>query len=454
MAPETNQNTQTADPYAAIATPASQNAAAPAASADPYASIATPVDQGAATSPANPNSTTLGSLGEEVKGLGSEFVDQAKNLAMQLPPVLHGDVSRGAASLLPPAYTQAVQGVEELPDTLKAYEKARAQGKSPVDAAAAASGVQQAKVSAVTAIENRLAEFKTNPSRATGRAIADLIPFILTLGGGAEVDGVAAASKAAAPAANAVEDTSALQKYLVNPFKRAIASPAAKGEQVATDASTVAAKKVAGSNSLLNVNDVQTPLAEAKSLYQMVDKAAGTNLDDMYTKLANAQDRAMQTISGSHEEAVELAKVKAQEEAIAEVKQRAADAGVKDVDQTLAQADKKFTEAQANKEFNYKFSKAVEGKSSIGVPESVKTEDAIRIVREMTEPTVKYPTPRAYQTTMGKAGADKLLKDLYAARDAGKVAVDLRKIRNYVGGAALGTAASAGIYEAGKDSGH
>jgi hypothetical protein len=387
-------------------------------------------------------------LGEEVKGLGSEFVDQAKNLAMQLPPVLHGDVSQGAASLLPPAYTQAVQGVEELPDTLKAYEKARAQGKSPVDAAAAASGVQQAKVNAVTAIENRLAEFKTNPSRATGRAIADLIPFIMTLGGGAEADSAAAASKAVAPAA--VAEPSVIQKYLVNPFKRAIASPEAKGTQVATDASTAAAKTASGGRSLLNVNDVQTPLAEAKSLYQTVDKAAGTNLDDMYTKLANAQDRAMQTISGSHEEAVELAKVKAQEDAIAEVKQRAADAGVKDVDQTLAQADKKFTEAQANKEFNYKFSRAVEGKSSIGVPESVKTEDAIRIVRDMTEPTQKYPTPRAYQTTMGKAGADQLLKDLYAARDAGKTAVDLRRIRNYVVGGAGTLLAGTGIYEAGK----
>ena len=261
---------------------------------------------------------------------------------------------------------------------------------------------------------------------------------------------IAGAEPGAAATTAADEAPSMFQRYIVNPFRRAIASPSAHGDAVATEAATAGTKAAlnTGARGLLNPLDVETPYAAAKNLYRTVDKAAGTNFDDLYTKLSNAQDRVMETTDGSVEEAKALADVKRQEDVIAQAKQRAADAGVKNVDQVLAQADKKFTEAQANKEFNFKIKSAVSGHAASGAPETVSVDQAISIARKMSEPTIKYPTPRLYQTTAGETGANNLLKNLYAAKKAGQTAVDMRVLRNWVIGGAAAIGADEAVHRA------
>ena len=66
----------------------------------------------------------------------------------------------------------------------------------------------------------------------------------------------------------------------------------------------------------------------------------------------------------------------------------------------------------------------------------------------MSEPTIKYPTPRLYQTTAGETGANNLLKNLYAAKKAGQTAVDMRVLRNWVIGGAAAIGADEAVHRA------
>ena len=281
----------------------------------------------------------------------------------------------------------------------------------------------------------------TEGARPGGNLATPLVRQGLTAG--AALLGAKAAGAEGAAAGTADEAPSAFQRLIVNPFRKLIATPSDAGDIVETAKGTAGTRAAlqTGNRSLLAPMEVNTPYAAAKNMYRTVDTAAGTNFDDLYTKLANAQDRAMQTVDGSAEEAKALADVKTQEDVIAQAKQRAADNGVKNVDATLAQADAKFTEAQANKEFNYKFQNAISGDVAHGAAETVDVDKAISIARKMSQPTVKYPTPRLWQTSAGKAGADRLLTNLYAAQKAGERAVLLHTVKAWVGGvggAALG----------------
>lgn len=247
-----------------------------------------------------------------------------------------------------------------------------------------------------------------------------------------------AADAAAAPAT----DTTLFQRTIMNPFRKLIAGPAKRGDIAETEAATAGVKSVLGTGGTktlaLGIDPAPADLA-ASGLYQKVDQAAGTDLKVQYQKLANAQDRVMQTVDGSAEEAKALSDVKAQEDVIAQIKQRAKEANPNlDIDATLAQADKKFTEARANAEFNYKFQSALKGDVRPGAEPLVDVDKAIAVAKKMTQPTIKYPTPRLYQTTIGEAGANNLLDKLYAAKKLGEHAVTMRTVRNWVlGGAAV-----------------
>jgi hypothetical protein len=178
--------------------------------------------------------------------------------------------------------------------------------------------------------------------------------------------------------------------------------------------------------------DVETPYADAKKLYGTVDDAARTDFKALYDKLDGAQDAARQALSGSPEEAKAQLAVKNAEDAITDAKKIAANSGVPDVDKTLAQADKKFTETQANKDFNSRWSKVISGNVAHGAPETIDVNQGIKVLEDMDKPN-KYGLRRLQQTSLGPEGAKQLKQVLYDAQKAGEKAMSDRALRTKMG---------------------
>jgi hypothetical protein len=447
------QQTGTApDPLAQLGTPATPSAPA----ADPLAAIGTPATPPPAAAATQSSDNLTGRIVEGAR----QFAAPIANLVASAvkPPessteqIIHGVTGPGgliayrqARNLINAAKNVVEAGPEAYENAVKDYKQAhddfvnedyRGAASSAASLATDAAGI----VDPTAASAARDARELTEGARPGANLATPLTRQILTAGG-ALAGGAAASGEDAA--AGAAETPRALRRLIVNPFRKLTATPTAAGEAAETEAATAGVKSVLGSKGTGTMAlgmDVETPYTAAKNLYRTVDKAAGTNFDSLYTQLANAQDRVMEELDGSVGEAKALADVKTQEDQIAQAKQRAAAAGVKNVDQVLAQADAKFTEAQANKEFNFKFKDAMNGDIRPGAQPTVDVDKALSIAKKMTQPTIKYPTPRLYQTTIGKAGANTLLDNLLAAKKAGEKAVELRTIRNWT----LGAAATAG----------
>ena len=225
---------------------------------------------------------------------------------------------------------------------------------------------------------------------------------------------------------------------LTNPFKAKLkaqmATPEAVGEAASQPIAQAGVKSAAPTvgASLRSGIDVEKPLAAAKKLYQVVDDAAKTDFKVLYDKLDAAQDAARIAAPGSPEEAVAQRNIKAVEDSITEHKAIAEKSGVPNVDKTLAQADAKFAETQANKDFNSKFfgnQSVVSGNVAHGVPEKIDVDAAIKTLENFDKPN-KYGISRLQQTSLGKDGAFKLKQYLYDAQKAGQTALDSRALRN------------------------
>jgi hypothetical protein len=282
------------------------------------------------------------------------------------------------------------------------------------------------------------------------------LPEALKTGAGVAVGGEALSAAADAVAAPA-GSTEGLMTRLTNPFRKLIqtqtASPAAAGEAVSQPIAQAGVKATAPTvgASLRSGIDVETPLAAAKKLYQTVDDAAKTDFKVLYDKMDAAQDAARIAAPGSPEEAVAQRNIKATQDSIDEHKAIAARSGVPNVDKTLAQADAKFAETQANKDFNSKFfgsQGVISGNVAHSVPEKIDVDAAIKTLENFDKPN-KFGISRMQQTSLGKDGAFKLKQVLYDAQKAGQTAMDSRALRNTVlklvgiGGGVATTAAGA-----------
>lgn len=254
----------------------------------------------------------------------------------------------------------------------------------------------------------------------------------------------------------------AIKNIKTNPFRKAAQSvqdtvqsltapPQAAGEAVSqpiAQAGVQASAPPVG-QSLRSGIDINTPLAAAKTLYKTVDDAAKTDFKALYDKLDAAHDAAREAGIGTPEEARAELAIRNTQNAIDDAKKVAAQSGVANVDQTLAQADKKFGETQANKDFNKVFfgsPSVVEGNVAHGAPETIKIDGAIRVLENMDKPN-RFGISRLQQTSLGPQGAFRLKQALYDAKKAGQKAMDARALRNLmlkVSGAAVGTALGVG----------
>lgn len=259
---------------------------------------------------------------------------------------------------------------------------------------------------------------------------------------GATVGAGVGATVAAVPAA-----VSAVKNLSMNPFRRAAqavketmqgvtASPVVAGEAAAQPIAQEGVRAIAPpvGQSFRSGIDVNTPLAAAKTLYKTVDDAAKTDFKALYDKLDAAQDAAREAGIGTAEEAKAELAIQNTRAAIDDAKQVAVKSGVPDVDKTLAQADAKFAETQANKDFNSKFfgsQSVISGNVAHGAPETINVDAALRVLENMDKPN-RYGISRLQQSSLGKQGAFKLKQVLYDAQKAGQKAMDTRILRNTI----------------------
>lgn len=413
-------------------------------------------DQAAPSSPAAPaaNFPEIGNQQADfTRGLVGELYNQAKNLAGSIvPPALHGDTSQGAASFLPPAYTQAVKGVEQLPDEYRAYEQARASGKSPLEAFGAASGVTQAKQSTIKALESRIKEFKTDPSKANGKALADLAPVLMSfVGAPGEIDAVAPAEAApeATAAAEGPAQPSITQKVLQGSD---VAQPLVK--QAFREGATASAEDAGVADKTLPqthaqpvrtlLDDPIQNLAETeRATYDTLNQAAGTDLKSLVDHAEEVQDALDDPTNIANRSALQT-DLKTTQDAIAQGQAQAVKNGVSPDMLTKAQAMTQQRYAmQTLKQKVFNNEAVVKGNLLHGTPEEINVDAAIRNAENLNKPSRFAPegTPTRLQQALGEDGANNLLKKLYTAQKTGKSAVKVRTAAEWIAGALGGAAA-------------
>jgi len=342
---------------------------------------------------------------------------------------------------LPPV--QLADSVKQILPLVDAYEKARAKGAPISDAINAVNDAAKQHTSNIIQIAPVVEAFKANPTRETARALTDAAALAASMfvGGGPEAAAAVPEEAAAvAPAAAPAAESEGLLTRLTNPFKAKLkaqmATPEAVGEAASQPIAQAGVKSAAPTvgASLRSGIDVEKPLAAAKKLYQVVDDAAKTDFKVLYDKLDAAQDAARIAAPGSPEEAVAQRNIKAVEDSITEHKAIAEKSGVPNVDKTLAQADAKFAETQANKDFNSKFfgnQGVISGNIAHGAPETINVDNAIKTLENFDKPN-KFGVSRLQMTSLGKDGAFKLKQVLYDAQKAGQTAMDARTLRNTI----------------------
>ena len=172
------------------------------------------------------------SLSEMGKGAASELWGTAKGTVTGSVPV------------------QAVQELAQIPAEYRAFAQARKQGKGYLESAKAAAAVIQQKNDAVAALKDRVKEFSTNPNRALGKAIVDLIPVALgatSLVGAPEAAAGTAAETATAETATAeaVAPEAAQEAEAAGVPKPGIIKQVLKGEKVAQQPAQTALRTAA-----------------------------------------------------------------------------------------------------------------------------------------------------------------------------------------------------------------
>ena len=356
-------------------------------------------------------------------------------------------------SQLPPV--QLLDATKQVLPLINVYEKARAGGASVPDAIKASDAVARQHFDVSQKIQAAEAAYRANPTRETARAVADASALAATIFGGGEAAAAEATPEEAAATAGRMTEASAPEPILRNPWRqpnvirRSVASPEAAGDTASQRVAQAGVPKVAPTvtPSFRSGIDVETPYADAKKLYGTVDDAAKTDFKALYDKLDGAQDAARQALSGSQDEAKAQLAVKNAEDNITDAKKVAAQSGVPNVDKMLARADAKFTETQANKDFNSKWSKVISGNIEHGAPETIDVGKGIQVLEDMDKPN-KYGKSRLQQTSLGPDGAKQMKQVLYDAQKAGQKAMDLRAFRGKVASFAkwaVPAAAGAGV---------
>jgi hypothetical protein len=361
-----------------------------------------------------------------------------------------GSEIAGMVAGIPSAIANSIPAVKvaediwDIPSEYRDYEAARARGKSPAEAAGIAAQTVQKRNDAISALKDRVKEFSTNPSRATGRAVADLIPVIVGGSLGSEVAAPAEAASAEAPAAISetevptATDFNSASKPSV--FKQVIqggkvAQPVAqqavrRGVQAATENAGTADESLAANienQPLLNRNQtlVDEHLSALRGLeqdaYDRMDEAAGFDVKAEKAQLANDQYKLKQLGNTDADAAMKdklTASIEDSQARIADAEAKMRDAGV---DPTEADAIHKQRMAGAD------FRKAlIQNTSSDG--QTVNVDGLLNASKKLQ--FTKYGD-RLQQFFGSKEAADDFMTNLEQAQKLGNKAVKARQIAKW-----------------------
>lgn len=371
----------------------------------------------------------MGSLGNEIGGMASEA----------------GGMLKGLATTVFPGQNELVQGVQQIPAVYHAYESARQQGKGVIESAQAADAVARQQNQARELIKQRAKEFSDNPSQATGKTLMDLIPLAMGF-----AKGTPAAPEASAAEASATSEPGLVQQVLKG---EKVAQPAAQGALRAGAQAGAAATgeapvvEAAASNPSLRTS-LTEPIgkldSQAKSLYQQVDSAAGTDLKGLNEKLSNTEYQIRQ-LTDTEEDIAKEAKLEKSRQGLLDkieaAKQTALDKGI--APKTLDLADQRFQQARALTDLETKVFKnpdVLKGNSAMGTPETVNIDAAVKALQRLQD-NDKFGSSRLEQA-LGKLGANQLLKDMYSAQRLGVRALSkqqfVRRLGYALGATGLG----------------
>ncbi len=178
---------------------------------------------------------------------------------------------------------------------------------------------------------------------------------------------------------------------------------------------------------------VSKAYAKAKSSYQKIDEATGTDFKAATDRVEYFEEKARLEADGSEEQAKWENAANEARFKVMQAEQKAERAGVPM--STLKQADEQFKQASALKDVEAKVFKSpssIAGNAAHGSEETVDVGNAIKALQRLQDNT-KYGQSRLEQA-FGKEGAKKLLDDMYAAQRMGVTALNKQKWAKIVGG--------------------
>jgi hypothetical protein len=358
---------------------------------------------------AQPQGDYLSKTEEFIHGAAGGAAEEAWNQA------------KGVLSSIP-----GVGGIAAIPSEFKAYEQSRQQGKGMIESAQAASQAIKQKQDALSQLEDRFEEFKTNPSHATGKAIVDLLPLAIGMGmkGGSAIESTAEAAG-----------------------EPGIVNQVMKGKDVAQPAAKSALKEAAGTDTSSLRESLSDPITEAetnaKELYKQIDDATGSDIKQLGEKLKVANRALRKSVSDAEDEALTTRRDQITER-IAAAKQQAISRGVSP--KVLDQADAEFKRMSALTDVEkrvFKNPDVVQGNDAHGTPESIDIDKAVKALQKLQD-NEKYGGPRLEQA-FGEDGAKTLLDKFYGAQRQGVHAMKMQKVARWIAAVAGAAGIAKGV---------
>lgn len=224
----------------------------------------------------------------------------------------------------------------------------------------------------------------------------------------------------------------------------------AGGEGVAQRPAQIAMRNAAGETGSSVRELLTSPIERAKTTaqsgYDQVEKATGVDLKNIQQKLDNTVDEINKLTGTEADLAKEAQLEKARTELMDEIDEAKQAAAAKGVPvNAIDKADAAWKKHKALSEVQgsvFDNEGVIKGNTAHGSPEVVNVDTAIRNLEKLNN-KVKYGAPRL-QEAFGANGADRLMKEMYAAQREGVKAMTVQKWTKIVS-KVLGYGAIAGL---------
>lgn len=234
----------------------------------------------------------------------------------------------------------------------------------------------------------------------------------------------------------AAEGAGALASHMFNPETGKITrfvNQVRQGEGMAQRPAQIAMRNAAGEigssvRELLS-GPIDRAKATAKSGYDQVEKATGIDLKTVQGKLDNTVDEINKLTGTEADLAKEAQLEKARTELMDQIDEAKKAAAAKGVPaDAIDKADAAWKKHKALSEVQglvFDNEGVIKGNTAHGSPEVVSVDQAIRNLEKLNNKT-KYGAPRL-QEAFGAGGADRLLKEMYAAQREGVKSMSVQK---------------------------